>query len=156
MATIKFRNESVGLYKNNAILYRTTNGGTTWNEVNYSVTWFSFDFDNIPGKPGWWISTGGGTPGNVNSAYGFGSSISYDEGDHWTTLDTLNHTCVDMTNPVHGYSGGVTSGSGDDGVFVYSFPHSRLNICCISRQCPYKQSASKRSKTFRQCIPSRR
>jgi len=39
----------------------------------------------------------------------------------------LNHTCVDMTNPVHGYSGGITSGSGDDGVFEYSFPHSRLN-----------------------------
>ena len=125
--TIKFRNESVGLYKNNAILYRTTNGGTTWNVVNYSGTWFSFDFDNIPGKPGWWISTGGGTPGNVNSAYGFGSSISYDEGDHWSTLDTLNHTCVDMTNPVHGYSGGITSASGDDGVFIYSFPHAGPN-----------------------------
>ena len=81
---------------------------------------------DIISKAGWWISTGGGTPGNPNSAYGFGSSISYDDGDHWITLDTWNHTCVDMTNPTHGYSGGVTTGSGDDGVFVYSLPPSKL------------------------------
>ena len=30
-ASIKFRNRSVGLYKNNGILYRTTDGGTSWN-----------------------------------------------------------------------------------------------------------------------------
>ena len=125
--TIKFRNHSVGLYKNNAILYRTTDGGTTWNVVNYSGTWFSFDFDNVPGKAGWWISTGGGPEGTPNSAKGFGSSISYDDGDHWTILDTaVNHTCIDMTNPTHGYSGGVTTGSGHDGVFVYSLPPSKL------------------------------
>jgi hypothetical protein len=121
--SIKFRNSSVGLYKNNAILYRTTDGGTTFDVVNYTGKWFSFDMDNIPGNTGWWISTGGGTltPPNPNSAKGLGSSISYDDGNHWVTLDTdVNHTCVDMTSPSHGYSGGVTTGSGDDGVFVYS------------------------------------
>jgi photosystem II stability/assembly factor-like uncharacterized protein len=121
--SIKFRNSSVGLYKNNAILYRTTDGGTTYNVVNYTGKWFSFDLDNVPGNSGWWISTGGGTltPTNPNSAKGFGSSISYDDGSHWVTLDTdVNHTCVDITSPVHGYSGGVTTGSGNDGVFVYS------------------------------------
>jgi hypothetical protein len=121
--SIKFRNSSVGLYKNNAILYRTTDGGTTFDVVNYTGKWFSFDMDNIPGNTGWWISTGGGTltPPNPNSAKGLGSSISYDDGNHWVILDTdVNHTCVDMTSPSHGYSGGVTTGSGDDGVFVYS------------------------------------
>jgi len=124
--TIKFRNHSVGLFKNNGILYRTTDGGTTWNVVNYSGIWFSFDFDNVPGKTGWWISTGGGPDNSPNSLKGFGSSISYDDGDHWTVLDTLNHTSVDMTNPTHGYSGGVSTGTGNDGVFVYSLPPSKL------------------------------
>ena len=117
---IKFRNASVGLYKNNGILYRTTNGGTTWNVVNYSGTWFSYDFHNVPGKDGWWISTGGDANFTTNSAKGFGSSISHDDGDHWVTLDTaVDHTCVFMTSPTHGYSGGITTGSGNDGVFVY-------------------------------------
>ena len=123
--TIKFRNRLVGLYKNNEILYRTTDGGTTWNVVNYSGTWFSFDFDNIPGLPGWWISTGGGTPDNPDD--GFGSSVSYDDGNHWVTLDTLNHTCVDMTSPFHGYSGGITTSGGNDGVYVYSLLAAKLS-----------------------------
>ncbi len=116
--SLKFRNKMVGLFKNNGILYRTTDGGTTWNVVNYSGKWFSFDHDNIPGMDGAWISTGGGLL-NIHSIGGNGSSISYDDGNSWITLDTLNHTCVDMTSPVHGYSGGFTTGKGNDGVFVY-------------------------------------
>jgi photosystem II stability/assembly factor-like uncharacterized protein len=124
---IKFRNKSVGLYKENATLYRTTNGGTTWNKVNYSGTWFSHGIDNVPGAEGWWISTGGiDNFYPTNSAKGIGSSISYDDGNHWVTIDTaVNHTVVKMTSPTHGYSGGITTGSGNDGVFVYNFhPHS--------------------------------
>lgn len=118
--SLKFRNHSVGLFKNNGILYRTTDGGTTWKVVDYSGKWLSFDLDNIPGLDGAWISTGGGPEGNINASKGIGSSISYDDGNHWIVLDTLNHTCVDMTSPVHGYSGGITTGKGNDGVFVYS------------------------------------
>jgi len=136
--TMKFRNRSVGLIKNNGMLYRTTDGGTTWKVVKYSGTWFSFDFDNVPGKPGWWISTGGGFPtDDPRSIYGFGSSITYDDGDHWITLDTtVNHTCVDMTSSTHGYSGGITTGSGDDGVFVYSSLDSRLNFIVSAGNAP--------------------
>ncbi len=119
--TIKFRNDSIGLYKDNGKLYRTTNGGTTWNQVNYSGTFFCFDFDNVPGISGCWISTGGDANLPGNSMNGIGSSISYDDGNHWSTLDTaVNHTCVEMTGSSHGYSGGITSGSGNDGVFIYS------------------------------------
>ena len=118
--SLKFRNKLVGLYKSNGILYRTTDGGTTWNLVNYSGRWFSFDLDNIPGLRGAWISTGGGLLSVYSSIGGNGSSISYDDGNSWVTLDTLNHTCVDMTSPVHGYSGGFTTSRGNDGVFVYS------------------------------------
>ena len=118
---IRFRNKSVGLYKDNAMLYRTTDGGTTWNKVNYSGTWFSHGIDNIPGTEGWWISTGGiDNFYPTNSAKGIGSSISYDDGNHWVTIDTaVNHTGVKMTSPVHGYSGGITTESGNDGVFVF-------------------------------------
>lgn len=118
--TLKFRNNNVGLFKNNGVLYRTTDGGTTWNEVNYTGTWFSFDIDNVPGKPGWWVSTGGDLNFPTNSVYGFGSSISYDDGDSWTVIDTMEHTCVEMTSDRHGYTGGITRGSGNDGVFVFA------------------------------------
>ena len=120
--SIKFRNHSVGLYKNNGLLYRTTNGGTDWSQVNYSGTFFNFDFDNVPGLPGTWVSTGGDINLPTNSQNGIGSSVSFDDGDHWFTIDTaVNHTCVEMKSPFYGYTGGITSGSGNDGVFVYSF-----------------------------------
>jgi photosystem II stability/assembly factor-like uncharacterized protein len=114
--TVKFRNHNVGLFKNNHKLYRTTDGGNTWKAVNYSGKWFSFDFDNVPGKDGWWVSTGGNW-GNIPGERG--SSISYDDGDHWSTLDNKNHTCVDMVSATRGYSGGISTNSGNDGVFVY-------------------------------------
>ncbi|MEO8764909.1 MAG: hypothetical protein ABI416_11505 [Ginsengibacter sp.] len=151
--TMKFRNHSVGLFKNNGVLYRTRDGGTTWNEVNYSGTWFAFDFDNIPGLPGWWISTGGGYPSDdPRSSFGFGSSISYDEGNHWITLDTaVNHTNVDMTGPLHGYTGSITTGSGDDGVFVYSFLQSRMSsiVSSVNSLTPHmKVNVPKASKNI--------
>ena len=118
--SIKFRNRNVGLYKNNGILYRTTDGGGTWTQVNYVGTWFSYDLDNVPGREGWWVSTGGDTNLPTLSGKGIGSSISYDDGNHWITIDTaVNHTCVDITSPTHGYSGGITTGKGGDGMFVY-------------------------------------
>ena len=118
---LRFRNERVGLYKNNEKLYRTTDGGATWNQVNYTGTWFSYDFDNIPGRPGVWISTGGDVNKPLQSAKGLGSSISYDDGNSWHTLDTaVDHTCINMTNSSFGFGGGITSGSGTDGAFVYS------------------------------------
>jgi photosystem II stability/assembly factor-like uncharacterized protein len=124
-ARMRFRDENVGLYKNNGILYRTTDGGATWNPVNYSGTWFSCDFDNVPGRPGVWISTGGDTADSYLSANGLGSSISYDDGDTWHTLDTaVDHTCLNMVNSAFGFGGGITSGSGNDGAFVYSIANS--------------------------------
>jgi hypothetical protein len=120
-AIIRFRNHSVGLYKNNGALYRTTDGGTTWNTVAWAGNYFSFCFDNVPGVPGSWVSTGGDDEFPGNAMFGYGSSITYDDGNHWVKLDTgVNHTHVVMVDSQHGFSGGITTGSGHDGVFVYS------------------------------------
>jgi hypothetical protein len=122
---LRFRDENIGLYKNNEKLYRTTDGGATWNLVNYTGNWFSYDFDNVPGRPGVWISTGGDITKPVASAKGLGSSISFDDGDSWYTLDTaVDHTCINMVNSAFGFGGGITSGSGNDGAFVYSIANS--------------------------------
>ncbi len=118
---IRFRNHSVGLYKNNGILYRTTDGGTTFTPVNYHGTFYSFDMNKVPGLPGVWVSTGGDSALAPNALHGYGSSVSFDDGNHWFTIDNgVNHTCVVMTSAIHGYSGGITSGSNNDGVFVYN------------------------------------
>lgn len=124
---LRFRNQRIGLYKNNGKLFRTTDGGATWNQVHFTGTFFSFDFDNIPGRPGVWISTGGDVNNSNFSANGIGSSISYDDGNSWHTLDTMvDHTCIEMVNAAFGFGGGITSGDGNDGAFVYSLAsHSR-------------------------------
>jgi len=119
---IKFRNSSVGLMKNNGKLYRTADGGATWNEVNYSGSFFPFGLDKVPGMPGTWISTGANSGYASHIPFGYGSSISYNDGDSWTIIDEgVNHTHVLITSDNHGYSGGLTDGSGNDGAFVY-FP----------------------------------
>lgn len=118
--TMKFRNKSVGLLKNAGTLYRTTDGGLTWNIVPYKGSWFNYDMDDVPGKPGWWVSTGGNT-GLPGTGSGLGSSRSVDDGNTWTLIDTaVTHTCVEMVSYAHGYSGGITTGTNKDGVFVYT------------------------------------
>jgi photosystem II stability/assembly factor-like uncharacterized protein len=119
--TLKFRNKNVGLLKYDGKLFRTTDGGTTWTQVNFTGRYCQYDLDNIPGKDGWWVSTGGEIGiGGITSKYG--SSISYDDGNTWKIIDTtMSHTCVEMTDFSHGYSGGISTDSkGKDGVYVYS------------------------------------
>jgi len=119
--SIKFRDKNNGLLKNGGKLYRTTNGGAKWKEVKVQGYYCDYDFDNVPNRPGTWISTGG----DVIKGYTFrrGSSISYDDGIHWKAIDTvINHACIEITSALTGYTGGVSTNSkGRDGVYVYSF-----------------------------------
>jgi len=123
---LRFRSKLVGLYKNNGKLFRTTDGGATWNQVNCIGTRFSCDFDNVPGRPGVWISTGGDLATPPFSASGLGSSISYDDGDTWQILDTaVEHVGIEMVTSAFGFGGGITSGNGNDGAFVYSIANNK-------------------------------
>jgi hypothetical protein len=119
--SIKFRDKNNGLLKNGGKLYRTTNGGAKWKEVSYKGYYCQYDLDNVPGRPGTWISTGG----DVIKGYTWrkGSSISYDDGINWKAIDTvINHSCIEMTSAHSGYTGGVSTNSkGKDGVYVYNF-----------------------------------
>jgi photosystem II stability/assembly factor-like uncharacterized protein len=117
--TMKFRDSNVGLLKNGGKLYKTTNGGTTWAIVNFTGPFCEYDIDDVPGKPQWWISTGGDVISGFTSRKG--SSISYDDGKTWKMIDAINHSCVEMVNFSKGYTGGVSSDKkGSKGVYVYS------------------------------------
>ncbi|MCY7410703.1 MAG: hypothetical protein LH473_10545, partial [Chitinophagales bacterium] len=114
LATAKFRDQSTGILQNNGKIYRTTDGGSTFDQVNYSGTCFTYDIDFIKDVPGCWISAGGvfGTLA--------GSSVSYDDGDTWTLLDTnVHHSQIEMVNKHRGFTGGEATGS-NDGAFVYA------------------------------------
>ncbi len=113
--TMRFRDANVGLMKTYGSLYRTIDGGGTWTQFNYCSTWYASNLDYIPGTSSSWISSGGALGTQP------GTSISPDDGTTWVPIDAgTKHTCVKMTSDHHGYSGGVSTGSGTDGVFTFN------------------------------------
>jgi len=116
--SFSFRDESIGLINTDGKLYRTTDGGTSFTEVNYTGTIFPLDIEitQTVGGSGFLVSAGGSFC-TVPSV----SSVTFDDGDNWYTIDTdVAHGCLAMVNERHGFTGGVSSDSGDDGVFYWA------------------------------------
>lgn len=95
--------------------FSTTNAGATWTPVIPNGTYFTFDMMYVPGSSAI-ISVG------ASNVTGGGSSISYDNGANWVTLDTVGagsvygYTALDFIDPVTGYAGSLYDASQDGGI----------------------------------------
>lgn len=130
-SNLKMRDELHGLWGVHGELYRTDDGGVTWEEVEYSGTWFTNDLAFVPGTASTWVSTGAHDfPGyeENGSLHGIGTSYSVDDGNTWITIDTaVEHPSIAMVNAYTGFTGGINT-NGSNGMFKYT--GSALGYSC--------------------------
>jgi len=114
-----------GLWGVHGELYRTSDGGVTWEEVEYSGNWFTNDLAYVPGTAFTYVSTGAhDMPGYAEngSLHGIGTSYSLDDGNTWITIDTaVEHMSLAMVNSYTGFTGGINTDV-TNGIFKYNGP----------------------------------
>ena len=130
-SNLKMRDALHGLWGVHGELYRTSDGGVTWEEVEYSGTWFTNDLAFVPGTISTYVSTGAQDfPGYApsNSLHGIGSSYSTDDGNTWITIDTaVEHISLAMVNEYTGFTGGVNTNASTG---IFRFNGSALGYSC--------------------------
>jgi len=131
-SNLKMRDELHGLWEVHGELYRTTDGGITWTEIEHSGTCFTNDLAYVPGTVATYVSTGGHDfPGYAEngSIHGIGTSYSVDDGNTWITIDTtVEHLSLAMVNSYTGFTGGVNTDASTNGIFKYN--GSALGYSC--------------------------
>ena len=124
-SNLKMRDELHGLWGVHGELYRTSDGGITWEEIETTGTWFTNDLCYVPGTVSTYVSTGAHDfPGysENGSLHGIGTSYSVDDGNTWITIDTaVEHFCVAMVNSYTGFTGGINTNPAK-GIFKYNGP----------------------------------
>lgn len=109
----------LGDFENSSILYKTTDGGFTWTEINYTGPCRNFDITAVPGMPNAYISVG-------SDNIGRGSSYSVDAGYTWANINNNPDTNfvkgneVAMLNADHGFAGTYSTSSSIGGIFKWS------------------------------------
>ncbi|KEZ92500.1 T9SS type A sorting domain-containing protein [Nonlabens ulvanivorans] len=112
---ITFSTPNKGMIQDNSgNLFITQDAGTTWNPVNISGTGFPYGgaIAYIPNSSRV-VSTGGDTALA-------GTAYSTDDGITWTNVSTDQHVDVAFLDEDTGYSGGFSTISTQDGVYVYT------------------------------------
>jgi len=128
-SNLKMRDAMHGLWGVRDELYRTSDGGLTWTEVETSGTWFTNDLAYVPGTASTYVSTGGHDFDGYGALHGIGSSYSVDDGNTWITLDTaVEHISLAMVNPFTGFTGGFNTDSVTRGIYKYN--GSALGYSC--------------------------
>ena len=84
---------------NNSNVYRTFNGGSSWEQISTSGTVYTSGLCFIEGT-------------NTVFSTGGGSSFSLDGGYTWAPIDIVTHLYVDFFSPEIGWSGGWTQVEG--------------------------------------------
>jgi len=116
-ANFSFGTTSNGLIvDNNAVVYKTTNGGNTWSTVTTTGTVLSNSLCFVEGT-------------NTVFSTGAGSSYSQDGGVNWTTIDTEQHLYVEFLNISIGWSGWFNDANNpaQDGMWKWNNLSSALN-----------------------------
>jgi len=116
---IAFTDAQHGIVSKYNQLSRTNDGGATWNVIPHTGTFFTQDFDAVPGSD-IYISSG------QSPATGYGTSYSNDNGSTWQILDTASatsnalHSGVDFLNTSVGYTGAFISFGLTTGAYKYN------------------------------------
>ncbi len=128
---ITFKDDNEGwVFNQDGNLYHTTNGGATWNQINYTGEFF-YKYGNVtfvPGTSNTLMSAGL----NANSD-DVKSSISTDGGATWSAIDanTTYHFYVAMLNDAVGFSGGRSMPGQNNGMFYWTNPNASVNESTI-------------------------
>lgn len=105
------------IYQNPILLYRTSNGGVSWNAVTTTGTLHT-NIVYIPGTSTS-VATDYAIPaGSTNTI--LGSSYSLDNGTNWTAIDGIPHGTVKFLNSSFGFSGGFNANSTTGGIFKFN------------------------------------
>lgn len=120
---IRFKDENNGLAmdKNFEVpfLAETSDGGETWDILEYSGVCYGADIDYVPGTDNMYVSTGV----NYNSIYG--ASYSFDGGHNWVIWPEMENIQLFGTTWVEGITGWAGTFAIDDetgGVWKYTVP----------------------------------
>lgn len=100
-----------------AAIYTTTNGGSTWEQVTPTGTWYFGDIEYVPGTVNTLVTTGinSGSPDYMGSAY------STDGGVTWNSIDTgAQRGKVEFLNPTTGWAGQFADTAGTKGILKFS------------------------------------
>lgn len=98
--------------------YRTNDAGATWSLITPTGNFFKSDFQYVPGTTSM-ISVGA-------NSLGRGSSISYNDGSSWVTLDTNGngttdgYVSIDFLDSITGWAGGFTFDPLTDGIYKWT------------------------------------
>jgi photosystem II stability/assembly factor-like uncharacterized protein len=91
----------------NHTLARTTDGGASWQVVNYTGPMHAIALDNVPGTSQF-ISVGIDLMNNDA-----GSSYSRDNGQTWVSIETTrSHASIDVASPTAAWSGAINDATG--------------------------------------------
>ncbi len=137
-AKIAFRDANNGLLiaidnSIDAVLYDTADGGSTWEPVDATGTWFFGDITYVPGTQNTYVSTGI----NSTATQGTGSSFTADGGATWTIIDNIagvdggQRGKVNFYNNTTGWAGFFSDGpTGSAGIlkFVGALPVAPLAV----------------------------
>ncbi len=117
-------------------LYRTSDGGNTWQPLTPTGTVYGRSIQYLPGTPGTLVSTS-------NASGAEGSSISYDFGDTWTDIpgsSAVEFTCLSNFVNQTGWAGSENQSSTLDGIAKYKVLSQDAGISQVQQPFCYGDS----------------
>jgi photosystem II stability/assembly factor-like uncharacterized protein len=131
-----FRDGSHGLamdeLSGTGLLCETSDGGTTWTQVNYAGPLYGYELDYVPGTPNTY----------VKSSYigaNLGAAYSFDGGHSWTEFigtNGIKYFQMAWVNDHCGWSGGINTSPTEGGV------HKFIGLLQVTLPAPRNTAAS--------------